>query len=117
MARSSSDSLLAETAHYSFLDVPFLLKWGSRLVGKRISVWGTMSLDPGPNPESRVHGVIRECSVATGAPTGAAHVAAVFTTMNETRADWFYDAKKPSGYWEGTVAQSGGHFILTDLKP
>lgn len=112
-ASAKPSSILTEVTQYTFLDVPFVLRWGSGLVGKRVRVWGSMTLSPGPTPAKRTRGVIRD-----GAETGAHRsLEATFRTMNEDRADSFYDAKQPVTYWEGTVARVGGRFVLTDLEP
>ncbi|HET7250162.1 MAG TPA: amidohydrolase family protein [Gemmatimonadales bacterium] len=58
-----------------------------------------MTLAPGATSESRIHGSIRDCSAAPGAPS----LPASFTSMSHARAAWFYDAKSPAAYWQGTV--------------
>jgi hypothetical protein len=112
-AATSPATILSETTAYSFLNVPYFLKWGARLVGKRVRLWGCMTLDPGPTPASRLHGTILDC--ASG--TRGARVAARFQTMNETRATWFYDAKKPGGYWEGVVERRDSGLVLAQIEP
>ena len=110
-AAASPSSILAETVRYTFVDVPYLLTWGDRLVGRRVRVWGRMTLEAGPVPADRVHGTLR-------APVpGGASVPVVFKAMDPTRAVWFYDAKQPVGYWEGTVAWRAGRPALTGVEP
>ena len=112
-AATSPATILNETTEYSFVDIPYFVKWGARLVGKRVNLWGCMTLDPGPTPESRLHGTIRDCAPGT---TGRL-VSARFTTMNETRARSFYDAKKPGAYWEGVVERQDSGLVLAQIEP
>jgi uncharacterized protein len=112
-AATSPASILTETTQYTFLDVPYFRTWGSGLAGRRIRVWGRMTLDPGPTPASRVRGAIRDPSTTRGGP----YVTAIFKSMNETRATWFYDAKKPIGYWDGIVERREGQLVLAEIEP
>jgi hypothetical protein len=74
-----------------------------------------MALDPGPTPESRTHGKIRQYS--SPPPTRGPYVIALFTSMNDTAATWFYDAKKPCGYWRGVVERRDGQLVLAQMEP
>lgn len=112
-AATSPAAIMSEIRRYTFVDVPYVLRWGRALVGRRISVWGSMTLAPGPTPESRIHGSIRDGSAGPGAPA----LPALFTSMNSTRATWFYDARKPAGYWEGTVEWREGRLVLAEIEP
>jgi hypothetical protein len=112
-AATSPAAILAETTRYTYLDVPYLLKWGRGLVGRRVGVWGCMTLAPGPTPASRIHGTIRDCPAGPGARS----LPAVFKSMSQTRATWFYDAKKPAAYWEGTVEWREGRLVLAEIEP
>lgn len=112
-AATSPAAIVAETTRYTFLDVPYLLAWGRSLVGRRVSVWGCMTLEPGPTPASRVHGIVRDGAAGPRAPS----VSAIFTSMNETRAIGFYDAKRPVGYWQGTVEWREGRPVLAGIAP
>ena len=116
-AITSPASIVAETTRYTFLDVPFLLKWGSEFVGRRVRVWGCMKLEPGPTPASRLRGTLHDPSPEPGARAAASDLPVVFTRMDETRATGFYDAKQPVGYWEGTVRRQDGRLALTDVAP
>ena len=113
VAATSPSSILAETTRYSFVDVPYVLRWGSSLVGKRVYVWGQMTLDPGATPGARVHGAVHDRSAASG----TASLPVLFKTMNGTRARWFYDAKQPSAYWEGTLERRDAGFVLAEVQP
>ncbi len=112
-AATSPATILSETAQYAFLDVPYFARWGSVLVGRRVSVWGRLTLDPGPTPASRIHGAIHAGPAAPGAP----YVPVNFKTLTETRARWFYDAKQPVGYWTGTVERLDGRLVLAEMEP
>src|ERR1700758_1011555 len=92
-AATLPESILSEIGRYEFLTFASFVKWGDQLVGKRVSVWGCLTLDPGPTGESRTHGKIRQYS--SPPPTRGVYVTALFTSMNDTAATWFYDAKQP----------------------
>jgi len=92
-AGTSPESIVSEIGQYSFWTIPNFVKWGPELVGRHVRLWGCMALDPGPTPESRTHGKIRQYS--SPPPTRGPYVIALFTSMNDTAATWFYDAKKP----------------------
>ena len=109
------ESILSEIGRYAFLTFASFVKWGDQLVGKRVSVWGCMALDPGRTPESRTRGKIRQYS--SPPPTQGPYVTALFTGMNDTAATWFYDAKKPCGYWYGVVERRDGWFVLAQMEP
>jgi len=38
-------------------------------------------------------------------------------TMTEEKATWFYDAKKPCGYWHGVVERRAGRLVLAQMEP
>ena len=42
---------------------------------------------------------------------------AIFNTMTEEKATWFYDAKKPCGYWHGVVGRRDGRLVLAQMEP
>ena len=42
---------------------------------------------------------------------------AIFNTMTEEKATWFYDAKKPCGYWHGVVERRAGRLVLAQMEP
>src|SRR2546425_6619540 len=71
-----------------------------------------MALDPGPTPASRIHGTIHDYPPK---PRGAS-VPAIFNTMTEEKATWFYDAKKPCGYWHGVVGRRDGRLVLAQME-
>jgi hypothetical protein len=114
-AATVPDSIVSEVGRYEFLTVASFVKWGDQLVGKRVRVWGCMALDPGPTPESRTQGKIRQYS--SPPPTQGPYVTALFTSMNDTAATWFYDAKKPCGYWHGVVEHRDGAVVLAQMEP
>ena len=114
-AATLPESILSEIGRYEFLTFASFVKWGDQLVGKRVRVWGCMALDPGPTSESRTHGKIRQYS--SPPPTRGPYVTALFTSMNDTAAIWFYDAKKPCGYWHGVVERRDGRFVLAQMEP
>jgi hypothetical protein len=114
-AATVPDSIVSEVGRYEFLTVGSFVKWGDELVGKRVRVWGCIALDPGPTPESRTHGTIRQD--ASPLSTRGPSVTALFTSMNDTAATWFYDAKKPCGYWHGVVERRDGGVVLAQMEP
>jgi len=113
-AAASPATILSEIPQYTFLDIPYFLTWGPQLLGKRVSVWGCMTLDPGPTPASRLHGTITtgDCYTKTKGP----YVRAIFRAMDETRATWFDDAKRPGGYWEGVVERRDTQLVLAQIE-
>lgn len=113
VALNAPASIRDEITKYSFLTVPFFQKYGDRLVGRRIRVFGCMSLAPGATAAARVSGTISESCAQTSGPS----VAALFSSMNSTKAIWFYDAKQPSSYWEGIVERRADRLVLTQIDP
>ena len=102
-----------EIARYTFLDLRFFRRYGEDLAGKRIRLFGCMLLAPGPKVEERVHGTIR----ASCQETEGLSVPVIFTRMDSTSAIWFFDAKRPVGYWQGTVQRAGGTLVLAGVEP
>jgi len=112
-AGTSPGSIVSEIGQYSFWSIPNFVKWGPELLGKHVRLWGCMALDPGPTPASRIHGTIHDYPPK---PRGAS-VPAIFNTMTEEKATWFYDAKKPCGYWHGVVGRRDGRLVLAQMEP
>ena len=111
-ALKSPASILEEIDRYEFLSVAFFRKYGERLVGRRVSVFGCMTLDPGPTPDVRTTGVIREsCSTGTGE-----EIPVRFRSMTAIAAP-FYDVKKPASHWTGIVEQREGRIVLSRIEP
>ncbi len=112
-AGTSPGSIVSEIGQYSFWSIANFVKWGPELLGKHVRLWGCMALDPGPTPASRIHGTIHDYPPK---PRGAS-VPAIFNTMTEEKATWFYDAKKPCGYWHGVVERRDGRLVLAQMEP
>jgi len=112
-AGTSPGSIVSEIGQYSFWSIANFVKWGPELLGKHVRLWGCMALDPGPTPASRIHGTIHDYPPK---PRGAS-VPAIFNTMTEEKATWFYDAKKPCGYWHGVVGRRDGRLVLAQMEP
>jgi len=112
-AGTSPGSIVSEIGQYSFWSIANFVKWGPELLGKHVRLWGCMALDPGPTPASRIHGTIHDYPPK---PRGAS-VPAIFNTMTEEKATWFYDAKKPCGYWHGVVERRAGRLVLAQMEP
>ncbi len=112
-AGTSPGSIVSEIGQYSFWSIANFVKWGPELLGKHVRLWGCMALDPGPTPASRIHGTIHDYPPK---PRGAS-VPAIFNTMTEEKATWFYDAKKPCGYWHGVVGRRAGRLVLAQMEP
>ncbi len=112
-AGTSPGSIVSEIGQYSFWSIANFVKWGPELLGKHVRLWGCMALDPGPTPASRIHGTIHDYPPK---PRGAS-VPAIFNSMTEEKATWFYDAKKPCGYWHGVVGRRDGRLVLAQMEP
>ena len=106
-------AIRGEIGRYTFLDLRFFRRYGEDLVGKRIRLFGCMLLAPGPKVEERLHGTIR----AACQETEGLSVPVNFTRMDSTSAIRFFDAKRPVGYWQGTVQRVGGNLVLTGVEP
>lgn len=112
-ATVASSSIFSEVKNYNFIGVPYALKWGRDLIGRTVSVSGCMTVDPGTPPENRTNGALHTWPsepVSSSLPV-------VFSSMNETRAVWFYDQKRPCSYWKGTLERRRGKMILTNVEP
>jgi hypothetical protein len=112
-AASAPASIRGEITRYSFLTVPFFQKYADQLVGRRVRVFGCMTLAPAPTVPRRTAGIISETCAQTAAPS----VAAIFRSMSVAKATGFYDAKRPTSYWEGTVERREGRLVLAQIDP
>ncbi|PYP00854.1 MAG: hypothetical protein DMD61_02700 [Gemmatimonadetes bacterium] len=112
-AGTSPGSIVSEIGQYSFWSIPNFVKWGPELLGRHVRLWGCMALDPGPTPASRIHGTIHDYPLR---PKGQS-VPAIFNTMTEEKATWFYDAKKPCGHWAGVVERRDSSLVLAQIEP
>ena len=113
MALTSPVSILDEIVRYEFVGVEYFQKYGERLLGRVVSVFGCLELAPGANPVERTAGTIRSsCETAAGAG-----VPAVFKSMTASAAISFYDAKQPVSYWKGTVERRGASIVLAQVEP
>jgi len=110
-AGTSPGSIVSEIGQYSFWSIPNFVKWGPELLGRHVRLWGCMALDPGPTPAS--HGTIHDYPLR---PKGQS-VPAIFNTMTEEKATWFYDAKKPCGHWAGVVERRDSSLVLAQIEP
>ena len=108
-ALSTPASIRSEITQYTVLDAPFLEKYGDRLVGRRVSVFGCMILDPARVPADRLRGRIRESC------EGGVSVQALFTAMDDASASWF-DRAMPSSHWAGVVEQRDGRIVLVGVE-
>jgi len=112
-AGTAPGSIVSEIGQYSFWSIPNFVKWGPELLGRHVRLWGCMALDPGPTPASRIHGTIHDYPLR---PKGQS-VPAIFKTMTEEKATWFYDAKKPCGHWAGVVERRDSSLVLAQIEP
>jgi uncharacterized protein len=111
-ALRSGPSIHNEITKYAFLSPEFFKTYGERLVGKRIHVFGCMTLEPGPTPASRTQGFISPgCAKTEGPP-----VPVIFNSMNENTVN-FFESKTPSTHWEGTVERRDGRLVLAQMEP
>lgn len=115
-AKRSPASILDEVTQYSHIDVAYFQKWAARLLGDRVRVAGSMTLDPGATSASRMRGELREDSEYKTGPERPP-VVVFFKFMNETKAVGFYDQKHPHSRWEGVVERRGSQFVLAQVEP
>jgi hypothetical protein len=103
----SRASIRSELTQYTFFDIPYFLKYGDLLVGKRIHVFGCMGLDHGTTAAERLHGTIRDSCTKKIGP----FVPVIFKSMDEGQAS-FFDTVMPSTHWEGVVERRDGRLVL-----
>jgi uncharacterized protein len=83
-----------------YIDIGFLWKYWPQLVGRKLSVFGCLSLDDGP---AKTH--------ATLETDNQKPVAVVFKSMTEEIAD-FLDDQKPCSHWLVTVRKESDKPVL-----
>jgi uncharacterized protein len=106
-ATQDAASIFAEIPRYSRVDVPFVVRYGDRLDGARVAVFGCFVLDPAPAPEQRLNGAIHEDC----ADPDAASVRVHFDRMDAARPN-FLD-KMPSSWWQGRIELQDGQPLLS----
>ena len=99
-------SVLREIPRYEFFDVPFVVRYGHLLDGRQVRVFGCFLLDPGPSPEVRLGGTIRESCGDPDSPS----VRINFDRMNDVRPN-FLD-KQPASHWRGRIELRDGQPVL-----
>jgi uncharacterized protein len=105
-AQSVPASIRRAILQYTYLDVPFVRKYGAELVGRRVSVFGCIVLGHGGDAARRIHAVIEESPDRKGKP-----IVVLFKSMNERMAE-FLDEKRPCAHWGGTLQRRDGELVL-----
>lgn len=108
-ALSTPASIRGEVTQYTVLSAPFLQKYNEGLVGRRVSVFGCMTLEQVRTPAGRTRGTIRETC------DGGVSVPALFSVMDDAQAAWF-DKVMPSSHWAGVVERRDGQVVLVGVE-
>ncbi|HVX40731.1 MAG TPA: hypothetical protein VHB25_14270 [Gemmatimonadaceae bacterium] len=106
-AMALPSSIQAEVAKYQYLNVAYVRRWGDRLIGRHVRVWGCLLLDSSaPLLTGTRSGVVRNTCTKSDQP----ELPVVMTRTAPERMS-FYEAQ-PTSYWAGVVERRGGRLTL-----
>jgi hypothetical protein len=111
-AQATPSLILDEVPRYSFLDVPFVAKWGALLTGRRVRIFGCLVIDPGWTVGTRPTMTLRESCSATSEP----NILVPYGVVNEESVEWVKRAEGVIAHWVGTIEGGTGQVVLGHLS-
>ncbi|MDL2356334.1 MAG: hypothetical protein QFF03_13845, partial [Pseudomonadota bacterium] len=103
--------LTALAASYRFVDVGYLLRFGDRYLGRKVSVFGWMDLASCHAPRATP-----TAATVVGTDRKRARLRVKFSAMPAEQHD-FLCATHPAAHWTGTIERDhqGNYLFLTDI--
>jgi len=112
LAASAPSSIQSEVARYPFVDVPYVSRWGNRLVTERLDVWGCLR-----ELAATRHGDGQRLTVTSTCSTGEARALSVRPATLSPADSVFLRSGPRMGYWRGTLARAGNGYALVGWRP